>query len=361
MLSGAPSGDLRAGWRWRLRSRAQQGWTYCDRVPRADAGTLVSHWLAERYRHSDGALWQQRIAAGELRLNDSLLSEDRQLQGGERLCWQRPPWLEEAIPDQWETIHDDGDLLVINKPSGLPVMPGGGFLRHTLTALLEPTGARPVHRLGRFTSGLQVCARTPQTRALWSKQFRPDGGCRKVYQAWSQRVPGLELGQCLTVSSDVVERPHPLLGWIWGPEPPDDAPIRKRLSAHSALELLERWAEGDRLQVTITTGRLHQIRIHLAQLGSGRCWGIRSICLIARFHQLQPLGMVATACMPGGWREQDLPFSLLFPPSGGSDEPSQSLVSGMSSRKGYAIGFMFAQICIKFTGVSQRLLRDGVA
>ena len=244
------------------------GWTYRDRVPRVGGRTLVSEWLAHRYRHSEALIWQQRIAAGELELNGAVLSGDQQLQGGEILCWSRPPWLEEAIPDHWDTIHDDGDLLVINKPSGLPVMPGGGFLRHTLMALLEPTGARPVHRLGRFTSGLQVCARTSPTRALWSKQFRPDGGCRKVYQAWSQRVPGLELGRCLTVSSDVVERPHPLLGWIWGPEPLDEEPIRKRLSAHSESELLERPAEGDRLQVTISTGRPHQIRIHLAQLGS---------------------------------------------------------------------------------------------
>ena len=120
------------------------GWTYRDKVPRVDAGTLVSDWLADRYRHSNGLVWQQRIAAGELDWNGALLTGDRALQGGDTLRWRRPPWLEEAIPDQWETIHDDGDLLVINKPSGLQVMPGGGFLRHTLTALLEPTGARPV-------------------------------------------------------------------------------------------------------------------------------------------------------------------------------------------------------------------------
>ena len=256
---------MRTGWR---DAALNQGWTYRDRVPLDASGSLLSEWMARRYRHSPAMLWRERIANGELECNGQALAADVVLTGAEQIQWRRPPWLEQAIPDQWDTIHDDGDVMVINKPSGLPVVPGGGFLRHTLTALLESTGARPVHRLGRYTSGLQVCARNPQTRASLSRQFRPDGGCRKVYQAWARHVRELEQGCSLTVNADVVERQHPLLGWIWGPKPMGGEPVRKRLSAHSELRLLERTAVGDRLEVTITTGRPHQIRIHLAQLGS---------------------------------------------------------------------------------------------
>ena len=46
------------------------------------------------------------------------LRAEQVLERGDKLIWQRPPWIEPAIPDQWETIADDGDLLVINKPSG---------------------------------------------------------------------------------------------------------------------------------------------------------------------------------------------------------------------------------------------------
>ena len=264
---------LPEGWR---PAALNQGWTYRDITRPDNRGTLISALLARRHAHSSQDVWLRRIAAGEIRLNGQRLLKDRPLPDHGELLWCRPPWIEPAIPDTWSVVHDDGDLLVINKPSGLPVMPAGGFLQHTLMTLLEqssrqlgdPLTPRPVHRLGRFTSGLQVCARQPATRAKLARQFLPASGSRKLYQAWSQRVPGLEFGMPLAVDTDVVERPHPLLGWVWGPVPRGDAEIRRRLQAHSEVLLLERCAEGDRLQLAITTGRPHQIRIHLAQLGS---------------------------------------------------------------------------------------------
>ena len=80
-----------------------------------------------------------------------------------------------APPDSpLDVVHVDDHLLVLNKPSGLPVLPAGGFLEHTLLKQLQAWApeARPVHRLGRFTSGLLVCARRPATRAWLSAQLR---------------------------------------------------------------------------------------------------------------------------------------------------------------------------------------------
>ena len=105
-------------------------------------------------------------------------------------------------------------------------------------------------------------------RAQLSRQMQPQGSCRKLYQAWAQRVPALNAWQCLAITTAVVERQHPLLGWIWGPQPQSPELLRRQLSAHSEIRLVERTAIGDLLDVVIHTGRPHQIRIHLAQIGS---------------------------------------------------------------------------------------------
>ncbi len=254
------------------------GHRYPDRVDLAAAGQSVSAFYASRYRHSDAAVWRQRLAAGEICRNGQQLRADVALVAGDALLWHRPPWQEGAVPALPSPLFDDGDLLVLNKPSGLPVLPAGGWLAHTVLGQLQRQPAtgrpRPVHRLGRFTSGLLLCARRPATRA-WLSGLLRGGHCRKVYRALLQPpAPGsplwaLQPGDNLALTTPIGRRHHARLGTIWaaaaaaGP-----ACSAAPLQARSELTVVERGQAAWLAEVTIATGRPHQIRIHTAAAGA---------------------------------------------------------------------------------------------
>ncbi|MFM7733202.1 MAG: pseudouridine synthase, partial [Cyanobium sp.] len=290
-LSAPPGAEAFAAPGW-LAESLNSGWTYRDRVDSGSAGMTVSAFYAARHRHSGQAVWLERLAAGEIELNGRGLRVDRPLAAGDRLAWHRPPWREGAVPAGWSVVHDDGDLLVIDKPAGLPVLPAGGWLEHTVLRLLErrhrqdPAGVpRPVHRLGRFTSGLLVSARARASRAWLSGALRESTaaagaaawpaagaageespGCRKIYRALL--VPGvldLRLGEACWIGTRIGRRPHRRLGRIWCAA---DGSCPGDLVACSRLTLLERRPQADLVQVAIRTGRPHQVRIHCAALGA---------------------------------------------------------------------------------------------
>ncbi len=275
-----------------LPAALNAGHTYRDRVDPEAAGLSVSAFYAARYAHSSAAVWRQRLAAGEICRNGQRLRADVALAAGDRLAWHRPPWQEGAVPALPGPLFDDGDLLVFNKPSGLPVLPAGGWLAHTVLGQLERPwpGARPVHRLGRFTSGLLLCARRPTTRAWLSARLRestaqghlpaalvphgpaaPPGSCRKTYRALLA-CPGpgspllaLAAGTSLALTTPIGRRPHARLGTVWAAAEPGDPAA---LPAHSLVTLLARGPEGWLAEVAIATGRPHQIRIHTAAAGA---------------------------------------------------------------------------------------------
>lgn len=268
-----------------------QGWIYTDRAGSAAAGQTISAFYAARYRHSDRRVWQARLEAGEIHRNGRQLRADGSLAPGDRLAWHRPPWHEPPVPDQWQVVHDDGDILVIDKPSGLPVLPAGGFLEHTVLRLIEqrlraasPGAAlpRPVHRLGRFTSGLLVLARRPSTRAWLSALLRestaaPESGCRKLYRALTQAGPlPIGVGERLEIHAPIARWPHPLLGQVWAaasaageaPGAASSGPAAAPLPAWSELHLLQVRPQAHLVEVAIRSGRPHQIRIHAASAGT---------------------------------------------------------------------------------------------
>jgi 23S rRNA pseudouridine1911/1915/1917 synthase len=165
----------------------------------------------------------------------------------QQLVWARPPWVEPEVPLRFDVAWSDADLLIVDKPSGLPTLPGGGFHQHTLLRQVQQAhGAQwnPMHRLGRGTSGLVIFASSASPEV--ARAFRE----HQIEKRYLGRVTtGL---RPQTITAPIGRLPNGL-----------HAVTPSGRFAQTIVESVD----GERAQIRIVTGRPHQIRIHLAHVG----------------------------------------------------------------------------------------------
>ncbi|PNS09097.1 pseudouridine synthase [Solilutibacter silvestris] len=224
------------------------------------AWLTVLDCLCERFSSVPRAQWVERMARDRVVDSDGRsLTPETPYRVGLEVHYYREVPDEAPIPFDEVVLHEDPDLLVVDKPHFLPVTPAGAHVHETLLGrLIRRTGndaLAPLHRIDRDTAGLVLFSANPGSRARYQALFR-ERRINKSYEAIAAALPDVEF-PCIRTSRIVTGDPFFRMQEIEGPA-----------NSETRIEVIERGNEYWRYALTPITGRKHQLRVHMAAMGA---------------------------------------------------------------------------------------------
>jgi 23S rRNA pseudouridine1911/1915/1917 synthase len=241
--------------------------TLTFKVDDASVDSRLDTYLASQIQTWSRARLQRLIENEDVVVNGQSAKASYRLRKGDEIEVElvvSPAEIFEPQKIPLDIVHEDEDLIVVNKPAGLVVHPAAGIHSGTLANALAfhfqnlPASAgsiRPgiVHRLDRDTSGLLVVAKTEEALENLSEQFRD----RTVFKSYIALVHGRVDNSSGRIDQPLARDPGNRTRM---------AVVRGGRSAITLYKVRKHYHRFTLLDVELKTGRTHQIRVHLTWL-----------------------------------------------------------------------------------------------
>jgi len=239
-------------------------------VDQKDAGKRLDKFLVENMPKELSRSFIQKLISGEhVLLNGGPVKSHHNVNRGDSILVTIPDAVQSSIEPEnvpLDIVYEDEHLLVVNKPAGMVVHPvPGNYNRTLVNALLGHcknlsgiSGVlKPgiVHRIDKDTSGLLVVAKTDEAHKGLAKQFKSKT-INRVYMALVKGVVELDNGVIeLPIGRSSRDRKKMAVNFVQSKD------------AITRYKVLQRFKDSTMLEVTLGTGRTHQIRVHMSYIG----------------------------------------------------------------------------------------------